>query len=170
MIEIHTLGWSSDRGIEPGEYAKTQLHCRVFVDGVEIPAVLRARPRYVNNDFVMTTIVTQDAVQLVTHTRKSWSELGKPPEPGPAKQTLLSGGGQILAERDDPNDWLALFIHAQVRDPEKACSCSGDCDRERAAAYAEIMRLRAAQSEALVVIGRRVPWLIDQLPLLRQTR
>lgn len=43
-------------------------------------------------------------------------------------------------------DWLEVFMQHEVEG--FSCSCSGDCDRERQAAYAEILRLRAAQTVA----------------------
>ena len=39
-------------------------------------------------------------------------------------------------------DWLGLFMSTEAAAHGDGCSCSKDCDRERAAAYAEIVRLR----------------------------
>lgn len=39
-------------------------------------------------------------------------------------------------------DWLAEFMKNEQRRPNHSCSCSGDCDRERAAAFIEIVTMR----------------------------
>lgn len=40
------------------------------------------------------------------------------------------------------HDWLKSFMRQTEARPDNSCSCSGDCDKERHAAYVEILALR----------------------------
>lgn len=76
MIEIHTLGWKGDRALteEDGPTAEQSIYARVFVDGVEIPGVIRVRTNH-RNDFTLTTITVCAPVEVFNHTDESWRAL-----------------------------------------------------------------------------------------------
>ena len=76
MIEIHTLGWSFDHAIEGAEEPNASIYARVFVDGVEIPGVMRARTMH-RNDFAVTVITLMGAVEIINHDKASWDALPK---------------------------------------------------------------------------------------------
>lgn len=79
MIEIHTLAWRYSQPFHEGdqEPPNASLYCRVFVDGKEIPDVLRART-YHRDDFAMTVITLGGAVEIVNNTKESWEALNQP--------------------------------------------------------------------------------------------
>jgi hypothetical protein len=74
MIEIHTLGWKDDHGIEEGEQPNGSIYARVFVDGVEVPQVMRVRTRH-ENDFAVAVVTLHGPIEVINHTRKTWEAL-----------------------------------------------------------------------------------------------
>ena len=75
MIEIHTQGWKEDHAVTGDEKPSASIYCRVFIDGVELPQVVRARTQHNGSDFGLTVLTLCDAVEIVNHTRDSWKEL-----------------------------------------------------------------------------------------------
>lgn len=79
MIEIHTLSWSGDVAIRDGEDRKPQasLMLRVWIDGVEIPGVMRSRVTHRVDNFADVVLAISDVTTVVNHTRESWDALPK---------------------------------------------------------------------------------------------
>lgn len=81
MIEIHTLRWRGDRAVAVDD-DRTDGHlpeditifCRVKIDGVEIPNVVRARTLH-RNDFTSVVLTIAGEAEIVNHTLESWNEL-----------------------------------------------------------------------------------------------
>jgi hypothetical protein len=75
-IQIHTLQWRGDRSVRDGDdvAGSVTVYCRVFVNGDEIPQVIRART-YHGNDFAWTTLTLAGVVEIVNHTQESWLAL-----------------------------------------------------------------------------------------------
>jgi hypothetical protein len=80
MIEIHTLGWSGDHAIDDttGERPNGQVYARVFVDGTEIPQVVRVRTHH-SNDFALAVVTLAGPIEIRTHDKESWKALGEAP-------------------------------------------------------------------------------------------
>ncbi len=79
LIEIHTLKWNNDHAIteaeiEDGDDANVTIYCRVFVGGVEIPQVVRARALF-GQDFTEAVIRLIGPVEVINHTQESWEAL-----------------------------------------------------------------------------------------------
>lgn len=86
MIQIHTLRWRGSEAISVnGDRTDGHLpndvtiYCRVTVDGVEIPNVVRARVLHGNEDFTQAIIRLVGEVEVVNHTRESWDALDAAP-------------------------------------------------------------------------------------------
>lgn len=77
MIEIHTRGWNGDMPLAEGEEPNASLSVRVFVDGVEILGVTRARAVFKADDFSQVYLHLVDAARVITHTDESWRNLEK---------------------------------------------------------------------------------------------
>ncbi len=77
-IEIHTLGWKGSSAIKEEEEPDVTILCRVFIEGVEVPGVMNARPVWRNGEFSFVTIRSMAAVKTVTHTQETWDALPKP--------------------------------------------------------------------------------------------
>ena len=81
MIEIHTLGWNGDHAIDDkiGEEPTMQIYARVFVDGTEIPQVLRVRTHHRSGDFALAVVTLAGPIEIRTHDGESWEALGEAP-------------------------------------------------------------------------------------------
>ena len=77
MIQIHTRAWTDDHASREGERQGASIGCRMFVDGVEIPQVIRARTYHHGNDFTTTVITLVGVVDVVNHTKDSWEAFEK---------------------------------------------------------------------------------------------
>lgn len=77
MIEIHALGWNGDHAIKEGEEPNASLYARVFVDGVEIPEVMRVRTLH-RQDFSIAVVTLFGPVKVINHTKESWDALTPP--------------------------------------------------------------------------------------------
>lgn len=77
MIEIHTLAWKGDRALTPedGPTAVASVFARVFVDGVEIPQVVRVRTRHQGDDFSHVVVTLLGPIEIHNHTDESWKAL-----------------------------------------------------------------------------------------------
>lgn len=60
-----------------------------------------------------------------------------------------------MSEQLDAHDWLAEFMSTEAAAHGDGCSCSKDCDQERAAAHAEILRLRSRLRSGILA---RLAW------------
>lgn len=76
MIEIHTLAWRYDKSARDAdtEPANASIFCRVFIDGREIPGVMRAVTTHFEG-FAVTRLLLSGAVEVVNHTQESWDAL-----------------------------------------------------------------------------------------------
>ena len=81
MIEIHTLGWKGDHAIDDkiGEKPSVQIYARVFVDGTEIPQVMRVRTRHESGGFAVAVVTLMGPIEIRTHDQESWETLGEAP-------------------------------------------------------------------------------------------
>lgn len=73
-IQIHTLGWNGDHATSDEEEPTVSLHCRVFINGVEVPGVTGITTDF-SHDFAETTVRLLGPVEVVTHDRESWAKL-----------------------------------------------------------------------------------------------
>lgn len=78
MIEIHTKHWRGDHQLQddepPHEPSDVSLGCRVFIDGIEVENVIRARTRH-DAEFAITVITLAQPVKVINHTGVSWKAL-----------------------------------------------------------------------------------------------
>lgn len=119
MIEIHTLGWRFDHPVRDldAEPPNASVYCRAYVDGVEIPDVIRART-YHRNDFAMTTLTLGGAVQIANHTWESWRALPDYLDP----QLRLAQALRLLRDTSEEGGYVQnvckrALLEAGVPDP-----------------------------------------------------
>lgn len=79
-VEIHTLKWNgsaavTDAEAENGVDANVTLYSRVFVGGIELPGVTRARVLFDNGGFTEAMIRLIGPIEVVNHTKESWDAL-----------------------------------------------------------------------------------------------
>lgn len=77
-VTIYTQAWGQDAPVRPGERDEQvgTIHLRVAVDGVEVPRVFRAMPRYDGKDFTTVTLeVAPASVEIVECDEEQWRDL-----------------------------------------------------------------------------------------------
>lgn len=106
MIEIHTLRWRGDRAVATDDDRTdghlpedVTVYCRVFVDGKELPNVVRARTMH-RNDFVTTVITLAAETEIVNHTQETWDALDEVKRDArdsgkPTGSPVIVGGAQL---------------------------------------------------------------------------
>lgn len=75
MIEIHTLAWNDDHAARYGEKSNGSIYAKVFVDGAEIPQVVRVRTHHRGDDFTTAVVTLHGPVTVINHDEDSWAEL-----------------------------------------------------------------------------------------------